>query len=67
MDNPSPSYGPCLHGLMVDDASHIDFFHSITRETATFFFLINPGRKCLFYDPASGTLKTSCHLIDLIG
>ena len=35
--------GPCLHGLVVDDATHVDISQSLTREAATFFFLVNPG------------------------
>ena len=52
---------------MIDDATHINIKQGLTRETATFFFLINPGDKGLFHDPAPGALKTHCYLIDFIG
>ena len=34
---------PCLHCLVVDDATHVDISQSLTRKATTFFFLINPG------------------------
>jgi hypothetical protein len=56
-----------LYRLVIDNAAHIDIGQGLTRETATFFFLVNPSGKRLFHDPTSGTLKTSCYLIDLVG
>jgi hypothetical protein len=53
--------------LVVDDATHIDISQRFTGEAATFFFLVEPSRECLFHDPTSGALKTRRHLVYLLG
>ena len=59
--------GPCLHCLVVDDATHIHISQGFMGEAAAFFFLFQPSRECLFHDPASGALKTRRHLVYLLG
>lgn len=52
---------------MIDDDPSIDVAEGFVGQTATFFFLVDPGGKSLFDDPVSGALQAFRHQINLFG
>jgi len=49
-----------------DDAPGIHVGQCFARQAAAFLLLIDPGRQCLFHDPATGTFLASRQLIDFL-
>jgi hypothetical protein len=52
---------------MVNYAARINVGQGFAGETATLFFLVDPGGECLFHDPILRSLKALSHQIHFFG